>query len=100
MLPDISGEISYSATFVESLQAAVESQHAVAVESTVSTTVVSASFAVALLAALLPQAAKEIAAKAANAKTNFFIFLLFKFKTNIFENGGKFSYLLREMDKN
>ena len=92
MLPDISGEVSYSATLVESLQAAVES--------TVSTTVVSASFAVALLAALLPQAAKEIAAKAANAKTNFFIFLLFKFKTNIFENGGKFSYFLREMDKN
>ena len=65
----------YSATFVESQQAAVESQHAV--ESTVSTTVVSASFAVALLAALLPQAAKEIAAKAANAKTNFFIFFTF-----------------------
>ena len=75
------GEVSYSATFVES-QVAVESQHAV--ESTVSTTVVSASFAVALLAALLPQAAKEIAANAANAKTNFFIFLPFTFKTNIF----------------
>ena len=68
-------EIFYSATFVESQQAAVESQHAV--ESTVSTTVVSASFAVALFAALLPQAAKEIAAKAANAKTNFFIFFTF-----------------------
>jgi hypothetical protein len=50
---------------------------------------VSASFAVALLAALLPQAAKEIAAKAAKAKTNFFIFLPFKFKTNLFENGAK-----------
>jgi hypothetical protein len=72
-----SGENPYSATFVESQQAAVESQLAVAVESTVSTTVVSASFAVALLAALLPQAAKEIAAKAANAKTNFFIFFTF-----------------------
>ena len=59
----------------------------------------SASFAVALLAALLPQAAKEIAAKAANTKTNFFIFLPFTFKTNIFENGGKISYFLRVLYK-
>jgi len=67
----------YSATFVESLHAAVESQHAVESAATVSTVVVSATFSADLFAALFPHEAKEIAANAANANTNFFIFLPF-----------------------
>jgi hypothetical protein len=53
-------------------QQAVES-----VAALVSTATESALSAVALLAALLPHDANEIAANAANANTNFFIFLPF-----------------------
>jgi hypothetical protein len=69
---------NYSATFVESQVAWLWSQQAVeSVAALVSTATESALSAVALLAALLPHDANEIAANAANANTNFFIFLPF-----------------------
>lgn len=69
--------LPYSATFVESQQVFVESQFAsdsqhAFVESQVASTADSA-----LLAALLPHDANEIAINAAHTNTNFFIFLPF-----------------------
>ena len=68
----------YSATTAESFAAesatAVESTTGAA-SSTVSTAAESA--AVSLLAALLPQEAKDTAANATNKNTNFFIFFCF-----------------------
>ena len=85
----------YSATFVESQQALTESAQQALTESAQQCFVESAqafteslqalapqhsstaAFSVWLLAALLPQEAKETATKATNKNTNFFIFFVF-----------------------
>ena len=88
-------KLNYSATFVESQQALTESAQQALTESAQQCFVESAqafteslqalapqhsstaAFSVWLLAALLPQEAKETATKATNKNTNFFIFFVF-----------------------